>query len=149
MAGLIDVYLYAFQEGQLKFLLFRRAHGKIYQGQWRMVGGKKNEQETHWQAALREMNEETGLVPEDFWVIPSLNHFYEHKTDQIRLIPAFAAEVPREAEIRLDDEHTEARWITSSEVPEFVIWPEQRKMFKLLEELVLNEAILPEWRIFI
>ncbi len=147
MSGLIDLYLYSIDSGKLRFLLFHRAKGKIYQNQWRMIGGKQEESETHWQAALRELKEETGLTPNRFWTIPSLNHFYEPKTDQIRLIPAFAAEISMSSEILLDDEHSQYRWIEVDQISEYIQWPEQQRLLELVSAIVQRNEILPEWQI--
>ena len=74
----VDVYPYRLDENHLpEFLLVRRAAGLVYAGQWRMIGGKVDAGETAWQAALRELREETGLTPTRFWSLPSVNHFYE------------------------------------------------------------------------
>jgi len=112
-----------------------------------MVGGKRESNETAWQAALREMKEETGLVPIDFWVLPSVNHFYEHKRDQIHLIPAFAAEIPFDSEILLDSEHSDYNWIDPEETETYLNWPEQVRLLHLLSGILNNGSILPEWRI--
>ena len=87
MKRLIDVYVYRFRHEKPEFLLFLRSSKKIYANQWRMIGGKVEEGEPYWKAALREFNEETGLSPDNFWVIPSVNTFYEAQSDQIHQIP--------------------------------------------------------------
>ena len=87
MKKLIDVYVYRIVEGEPQFLLFLRSAKKIYARQWRMIGGKVEQGEKYWEAALRELKEETGLIPSRFWTIPSINSFYEAKTDQIHQIP--------------------------------------------------------------
>ena len=147
MTGLIDLYVYSLTEDEIKFLLFKRAKGKIYQSQWRMIGGKREANETYWQTALREMREETGLTPEDFWTVPSLNHFYEHKTDQIHMIPAFAARISADAHILLNDEHSEYCWMHPEQAVQSTNWPEQRRLMNLIEQIACREGILPEWRI--
>ncbi len=147
MKKLIDVYPYRMNGGTAEFLIFLRSSKKIYAHQWRMVGGKVKEGEAYWQAALRELNEETSLSPRLFWTIPSINSFYEAGSDQIHQIPAFAAELPLEADPILDQEHTEFKWIPSSEVDKYIHWPEQKRLIKLAHELVVNDQILPEWHI--
>lgn len=147
MNQLIDLYIYSWESDRLKILLFKRADGKIYQNQWRMVGGKKEGDETSWQAALREMKEETGLEPAEFWVLPSINHFYEHKKDKIHLIPAFAAKIPFNSIIQLNSEHSEYKWVYPEEASHYLQWPEQNRLISLLSTIVLHDNILPEWRI--
>jgi dATP pyrophosphohydrolase len=146
MKKLIDVYVYRLNSGEPEFLLLLRAKKKIYANQWRMIGGKVEEGEDYWMAALRELKEELDIRPDNFWVIPSVNTFYEAKTDQIHQIPAFAAEIS-EQQISLDDEHTEYRWVKVDEIEEMIAWPEQKRLIRLTDQLLRNQQILPEWRI--
>ena len=76
--------------GGLEFLLLHRAPGRIYAGDWRMVGGKL-EGKTAWQACIRELQEETGLVPSRLFTVPFLNRFYEWSHDRVNEIPVFLA----------------------------------------------------------
>jgi len=142
---LIDLYAYRIVEGRPEFLLFKRAKGKIYQGQWRMVGGKVEPDETSWQGALRELKEETGLVPIMFWTIPSVNTFYEHKSDTVHHIPAFAAEIETDQKPILDDEHTEYEWLSLEQAVRRISWPEQQRLLKLTESIITENEILEDW----
>ncbi len=147
MKKLIDVYPYRIHEGTPEFLLFLRSSKKIYAHQWRMIGGKVKEGEAYWEAALREFSEETSLSPALFWTIPSMNSFYEASSDQIHHIPAFGAELSAEVTPVLDQEHSHYKWVTSDEVDEYIHWPEQKRLIKLVHQLVVNDQILPEWHI--
>lgn len=142
---LVDLYPYRLMSGMPEFLMLKRASGKIYEGQWRMVGGKVQKGETSWQAALRELDEETSLPVVKAWTVPSLNHFYEAKTDSILLIPAFAAEVPPFAEPELDDEHTTFQWMRYDECKKAIVWPEQKRLLGIIEQLVISNQIADEW----
>lgn len=144
---LIDLYPYKVEKENVKFLLFRRAKGKVYEGQWRMIGGKVERGESCWQAALRELKEETKLQPKSFWTIPSVNQFYEHTSDKILTIPAFAAEIHPEDPIELDDEHTSYRWIQSKEASTYIQWPEQIRLIELTNNLITSNKILNDWRV--
>ena len=144
---LIDLYPYRVVNGEVSFLLFRRAKGKIYEGQWRMIGGKVEDRETYWQAALRELKEETNVVPKSFWTVPSINQFYEHSTDKILSIPAFAAELHPDKPIRLNAEHTEFTWIQSDQASTYIQWPEQIRLIELTSRLITSNKILDDWRV--
>lgn len=147
MKKLIDVYPYKVDKDQVQFLILKRSSKKIYAGQWRMIGGKVQSGETYWQAGLRELMEETGIKPSKFWTVPSLNQFYEYKTDLIHAIPAFAAEIAIDSNISLDDEHTGFEWISADQVARYLKWPEQQRLVKLVNDILTNETqeILPEW----
>lgn len=142
---LIDLYAYRIVEGKPEYLLFKRAKGKIYQGQWRMIGGKVEPDETFWQGALRELKEETGLVPITFWTLPSVNTFYEHKSDTVHHIPAFAAEIEEGQKPILDDEHTEYEWLSLEQAVRRISWPEQQRLLKLTEFIITENEILEDW----
>lgn len=148
MKKLIDVYPYCISENTPLFLVLRRSSKKIYAGQWRMIGGKVQKGESYHEAALRELEEETGLKPIQFWTVPSVNTFYEYQNDQIHLIPAFAAELSPDSIPKLDDEHTDQQWISASEVKQFLKWPEQQRLIRLIDDIARHpDNILPEWRI--
>lgn len=142
---LIDLYVYQKEGGGISFLLLKRSKDKIYSNQWRMIGGKVKKNELRWKAALRELNEETGLVPDLFWSVPTLNHFYEHKTDQIHLIPPFAAEISGESTVTLNSEHSDFVWVKSDAADQYIIWPEQKRIINCISNIVTNDQILPDW----
>ena len=144
---LIDLYPYKLEGNQRYFLLFKRAAGNIYEGQWRMVGGKVKSGESYWEAALRELYEETGLKPLTMWTIPSVNSFYEYRTDSILHIPAFAAEIDGEETIDLNSEHSEYSWFSIDEAVDKINWPEQRRLLKLTDSLITSNQILKDWHV--
>jgi dihydroneopterin triphosphate diphosphatase len=146
---LIDLYPYRQKDGSPEFLLLRRSAGHIYEGQWRMIGGKVKENEYYWQAALRELKEETGLIPELFWAIPSINRFYEPETDQIHAVPAFAARISLDAEITLDNEHSEFEWFRIEKAIKMILWPEQQRLLQLTDHILTSNQILDDWLVSI
>lgn len=147
-ARLIDVYAYRMNEsGGFEFLILKRSPKKQYAGQWRMVGGKIKEEEQAWEAGLRELREETSADPVNFWTLLSLNHFYDPQTDDIELIPAFAAELSSQKEIVLNEEHTEYKWIESKEAQQFIAWPEQYRLISLAHSILTAHNILEDWKI--
>lgn len=147
MPALIDVYPYRQNEGTHQFLILRRAQGKQYAGQWRMVGGKCDDSETAWQSGLRELKEETGVFPKLFWSVPSVNQFYDHQNDRIYHIPAFAAQISNRESIQLNEEHTVFKWIERAQVSSFINWPEQQRLIMLIDKILKSQTILDEWKI--
>jgi dATP pyrophosphohydrolase len=141
----IDVYPYHVFEGNIKYLLLHRSTDKLYAGQWRMVGGKVKAGETSWQAGLRELREETGVTPKKYWTIPSINQFYDYKSDQIIYIPAFAALLDIETPITLNHEHDDFIWLALDEAVKLIQWPEQIRLIKIINEIVLKGELLSNW----
>lgn len=142
---LIDLYVYRMDGTAPRFLLLKRSEQKIYAGQWRMIGGKVKDGEKRWEAAQRELHEETGLHPVTFWAVPTLNHFYEAATDSVHLIPPFAAQVDPDQEIVLDDEHSDYKWVFLEEAESAIFWPEQVRILQLVNRLLQTSQILEEW----
>lgn len=147
MPNVVDVYPYKIEEGKCRFLLLRRSSKVKYAGHWRMVGGKVKDGENAWETALRELEEETGLIPEVFWCVPSINHYYDHVEDSMKLIPVFAAEFHAGSEIDLDKEHDDYQWIGAEQVHQYVLWPEQSRLIKLINTLLTSGEILDDWKI--
>ncbi|MEP1150486.1 MAG: NUDIX domain-containing protein [Balneola sp.] len=146
MKKLVDVYPYRTNGKEVEFLILKRSSSKIYANQWRMIGGKLEESETYWAAALRELDEEISAKPMQCWTVPSVNTFYEHKTDSIHQIPAFAARLEwSDDKISLDDEHTGFLWVKAEQIDEYIHWPEQKRLIRLIEHILTNQQILPEW----
>lgn len=145
MKKLIDVYVYRVIDDKPEFLFLKRSAHKIYPNQWRLVHGKVEEGEAYWQAAVREFNEETQLKAKLFWVLPTINSFYEPKTDTIHHIPAFAVEVEPNQDPILNDEHTAFEWATIEKNDKFITWPEQIRLINTAHNIVTNKIIQPEW----
>jgi dATP pyrophosphohydrolase len=145
MSRLVDVYPYRRNQNKVKLLIFKRTAEVIYPNQWRMIGGKAKKEEKLYEAALRELKEETGLVPLLFWTIPSANQFYDHSTDTIHHIPAFAAEIKSNSNIKLNHEHSEYKWISEDEIDNYISWPEQRRLMNYLVTILTKNEILEEW----
>lgn len=140
----VDVYPYRTVSANPEFLLLRRAPAAEYAGQWRMVGGKIEDDEAAWETALRELEEETGHTPSRFWAVPSVNAFYEWGNDRVNLIPAFAAALPDDPV--LDDEHDAFAWLTTREAVDRLAWSEQQRLLRLADR-TLRDGIPPSLKI--
>lgn len=143
---LIDVYPYTFSDSkELFYLLFKRSDNVIYSGQWRMIGGKVAETETYWQAAAREFIEETGLIPQNFWTVPTLNSFYLPNQDEIVHAVPFAVEISNGQHIVLNHEHSDYAFFSIDEAISNLVWPEQKRIIRLVHDIVLANGVLDEW----
>ncbi|MEC8914977.1 MAG: NUDIX domain-containing protein, partial [Candidatus Neomarinimicrobiota bacterium] len=63
LVRVIDAYVFRRTEEGLRFLLLKRAQNKKYEHFWQGVAGKIEKDETAWEAAVRELKEETGFAP--------------------------------------------------------------------------------------
>jgi dATP pyrophosphohydrolase len=103
-----------------------------------MVTGKIKENENAYQTAMREIKEETGLVPVQLWVAPTVNSFYEPKDEYICLLPVFAARVETD-KVKISGEHTEYQWVDITIAQKLLAWEGQRKAVQIIEDYFLNE----------
>ncbi|MGE5743360.1 MAG: NUDIX domain-containing protein, partial [Gemmatimonadota bacterium] len=74
-----------------------------------------------------ELREETGLAPERFYNLSRIEGFYQHRTDELAIIPAFAAVVAADAAPRLSDEHDDFVWLAPGEATRRFAWPRERR----------------------
>src|SRR3972149_834621 len=91
-------------------VLKRAEEDRLYPGIWQLVTGMIEGGEGAVHAALREVREETGLVPRKFWRLPVVNSFYDPVSDVLQLCPNFAAVVDETAAPRPSRGHRSAAW---------------------------------------
>lgn len=102
---------------------------------WHPIMGHIEPGETAVACAWREMEEEIGLLRDDtrligMWALGGVHPFFLAKSDEIVLSPRFAALVTGEFVPRLNEEHSEFRWVRSAE--DFM-WPGQREAVREAE----------------
>lgn len=130
--------------GDDEWLVMKRSPHIILPNTWQMVQGHIEDGETAYQAAYRELWEETGMTPERFWQASYVNRFYLAESDQIILSPVFCARVPYDAEVDLSPEHTEYRWVRHGDAMEGYPWPGQRKSLQICREQFFLKTPRPE-----
>jgi 8-oxo-dGTP diphosphatase len=124
-----DVAL-AVPEKSGKLFAVKRSEQTSSSGLWNFPGGKVEEDESLEEAALRELEEETGMTGEvDESGEPYIN---DGELGYWRIFP-FLVEVS--GEVELNHEHTEHRWIRPEEIREL----ETLCTFRAMKELELIE----------
>ena len=125
--ALIDLYVLRGAGRDLRCLVLRRARGTRCTGAWEVVHGHIEDGETPVEAARREMHEETGLTPSRLFNVSRVEAFYQHRTNEVALVPVFAAFVDDAAEPALGTEHDAAEWLTPDEARARVAWPREAR----------------------
>jgi dATP pyrophosphohydrolase len=123
-----------------EFLQLRRAKGEFLEGAWGAVHGRIERGETAWQAALRELREEAGLAPLEFYQLDTINQFYLVAGDCVWHVPGFCALVGRDATVTLNEEHDDHRWIPRDRAMTDFLWPGERRQVEELAREILDEG---------
>jgi 8-oxo-dGTP diphosphatase len=124
-----------------EFLQMRRAQHDYMGGTWQTVYGTSSENEPAWRAALRELHEEAGLVPRQFYRLDNVQMFYISATDTLWHAIPFVAVVSRDDEVRLNDEHDAMRWIHRNEIDTAFMWHTDRECARLVCRDILDNGL--------
>ena len=127
--------------GTHEFLQLRRVPGDDPMGgAWAVVRGGIEAEETAWKAALRELREETGLTPLEFYQVDTIDQFYLATADTLWHAPGFCALVDRDAKITLNDEHDAFRWVSRDRIDAEFLWPGERAQLAELCREILDDG---------
>lgn len=113
-------------------LLLRRTETLIRE--WCQIAGGIEPGETAWQAALRELREETTLVPKTFYSADICEQFYEADRDAITICPVFVAYVDQSASVQINHEHSAYQWVSLTDALEMVPFAGQRNVLRHVKE---------------
>ena len=127
-------------------LLLKRNGGSL-NGHWHPVTGGIEAGETAWQAALREVEEETGLVSDRFYSANLVESYYDPVVDAIELLPVFVGFLDAPQEVRLDEEHSDHRWVALPEALEAIRLPSLRGTLSQVVENFVDRPPLERLRI--
>jgi 8-oxo-dGTP diphosphatase len=110
-----DNVVYRFDGKSLQVLLVQRGN-EPYKGMWALPGGFLNEDETLREAALRELKEETGIVPrytEELCSCSGVN-----RDPRGRVISVVYYSFMRGGEAQAGDDAADTQWFNIYELPE-------------------------------
>lgn len=123
------------QRGDRVLLLRRSPRVSTFRGRWAGVSGSIPEGVSPREQALREIREETGLGPEQVLLVregrPLLVVDEEGRRWEVH---PFLFRLVGDPPLRLDWEHTEARWVRPEEIPRFPTVPGLAETWARLEE---------------
>ena len=120
----VSIFVLRQQHEQVEVLLMRRTTSMP--GKWCQVAGSIEAGETAWQAALRELREETGLELSQLWSGDICEQFYELQKGRIPMLPVFVGFVDALLDVQLNAKHDAFDWLDFDTVCERVAFPRQR-----------------------
>ena len=133
----VDVYLFRLPTmGGMEILTLRRAPSRSRPGSWEAVHGHIEAAEDPVTAAVRELQEETGVSAERMYNLSRVEMFFQHTIDEVALVPVFAVRVSPQAEVRLSDEHDTFEWLAAGEAGTRFTWPRERRAVDDLTHLL-------------
>jgi len=140
----IDAYVYRTTSAGLLFLVLKRAKTKMYEHIWQGVAGKIEDGEASWEAATRELKEETGLAPLKMFVADHVSKFYETNGDRINLVPVFGIEVDSENVI-ISQEHCDHKWVDLNGALDLLVWRGQKQAIQVVHDMVISNDDRMRW----
>ena len=142
---LVDVWLFRVDpERGLEFLLLRRAPQRTLAGLWQGVSGRLEDGELIVEGALRELREETGLVPADleaFYDLDQVNSFHVAALNGVVTAAVFAARLGPETAVRLSYEHDRAEWVDTAEATRRSVWPAYRELVARIRDHLVDPEL--------
>ncbi len=124
-----------------EFLLLRRSSGRYMAGAWYTVAGHIQPGETAVQAAVRELHEETALVPLELYCLDRVSSFYVPSEDTLWHAIIFCAFVAADAPVRLNPEHDAFRWVPRQTAAAQFLWSGNRKAVTQIAAEILDGSI--------
>lgn len=134
--SVVDVYPVRRAANGLELLVLRRAPGGRCAGSWESVHGHIEAGERPVEAALRELFEETGLRPEALYNLSRVESFYQHRIDEVALVPVFVAMIAAGAAATSGGEHDATEWLTLDHARGRLAWPRERRALEDIEVLL-------------
>jgi dATP pyrophosphohydrolase len=131
--------------GKFELLMASRAEGKYMGGTWQLISGGLEPNETAWQGALREMREETELMPIEFYRLSTLTNFYRPDNDSLNTAPMFCAIIDENSRVKINHEHSEFECIDVQEADSRLMWPSDREALKELRSVILGNSLAKEF----
>lgn len=124
MAVTTDCVIFTYEDWKLKVLLVRRG-GEPFKGQWAFPGGFLRMNETAEEGALRELREETALVPSAIGQLGVFSDVDRDPRERVITIAWYALVKP--TEVSGGDDAAEAAWFPVDDLPSLAF--DHRKIF--------------------
>lgn len=137
----VQVHIIRFNKKEEKYeqlILKRNENAKPYPNVWQVVTGRIEKFETPIETAIREVFEETGIVPIKLWNLPYLASFYNYRENEVNFSPVFVFEVYDDAKVNISQEHSDFKWIALNDISKHVMFPSHVIASDYIEKYILH-----------
>jgi len=135
----ITAYIIRKGNASFEYLILRRCSKHLF-GNWQPVTGNIETHETAWQAALREIQEETQLQPSRFYVAEVVEVFYELYLNAVVTVPVFVAFVDDFQEVITEPkEHDAFEWVSYEKALTILNFAEHKRSMKTVHESFVEQ----------
>lgn len=129
-----------------KVLLLKR-DTPVLKDIWCYIGGGIEEGEKAWEAALREVKEETGITNLSLYSSNQFDQIYSPKENYIYIAPVFVGYVDESQKVNLNDEHSDYKWVSFKEAVDTVSIPGNEEVLLSIEKHFVNRPPLQDLRV--
>lgn len=119
-----------------KVLITRRAMQLSHGGFWEFPGGKLEEDESAISALIREVQEEVGLIVQEYHLLGEIKHDYTDKSVHLLVFAVTAFE----GDARCNENQMDLRWISRNELQQFPFPEANKPIFEWLNVVRISEA---------
>jgi len=134
----VEVYVWRRQARRAQFLALKRSAGRNLPGIWQPVTGKMERLESPFDAARREVREETGLEPRRWWRLERTTFYLDARGRTLVALPLLAAEVGPREKVVLSREHSQWRFVSAAEAARLFLWDSQRAGIEAVKRQILR-----------
>ncbi len=142
IANTIQAHIVAYEPttNSYKFLALKRSqNSSIYPSIWQTVTGNIEQNETAIEATIREVREETGLIPLEIWTIPFVATFFDPYLNAMCSAPVFGILANYCEQIPLSSEHENYLWVNLDEFINLVPLPSHKEGARIFWNYILSK----------
>ncbi len=132
-------------EGWEHLVLRRRREDEELPSLWQVVTGRSTLGESPFDAAQRELFEETSLAAIEGWSLPIVASFYDRRTDGVVSVVTFGVVVAPHAQPILQ-EHSMFRWLRCATAMAVLPVPAHQQGVELFDRLLCEQRRKPQLR---
>ena len=127
--------------GGWEFLQLNRSKDDFLGNTWQTIYGTSNPGESPANAAIRELREETALVPAELYQLNDVDVFYIATHDTMWHCICFCAIVNSTAKIQLNPEHDAHRWLPAETARDQFMWPGNRRAVDEIKLQIIGNGL--------